>query len=73
MSAEALLREAGKLLPPDLAILLREAHGGMETEWICAAHDEGQTCCVDLMLGPAEVKVYAQAAAAVGGAGIEGV
>jgi len=70
MSAEALLREAGKLLPTDLAMLLREAHDQMEP---CAAHDEGQTCCVDLILGPAEVKVLAQAAAATGGAGIEGV
>jgi hypothetical protein len=72
MSApEEELREIGKLLPPELAADLRAAHD--ELKWDCAALNEGQTCCVDLLLGPAEVKVYAQAAAAVGGAGIEGV
>ena len=68
MSAPEELRAIGKLLPSELAADLRNAHD----ESGCMAR-EGQTCCVDLMLGPAEVKVYAQAAAAVGGAGIEGV
>lgn len=65
------LRELGKLLPVALGDKLRRVHEGLG--FGCCAKDEGQTCCMDLMLGPSDVKVYAQAAAAAGGAGIEGV
>lgn len=68
---EEKLREIGKRMPPELAAELRQAHD--ELGWGCGAQAEDGRCCVDLMLGPAEVKVFAQAAAAVGGAGIEGI
>ena len=59
-----MLRDLGAALPVKVAARLRSIH---------KEHGSAPCKCVDLILGPAEVKVYAQAAAAVGGAGIEGV
>lgn len=64
------LREIGQRIQPELAAELRQTHE--EMGWGCEARSEGGWCCVDFILGPAEVSVNAQAAAAVGGTGIEG-
>jgi hypothetical protein len=49
-------------LPPGLAGKLRAAHDA--TGFLCAAHDNGQECCLDYLLGPAAVAVRAGLATA---------
>lgn len=44
------LVEIGRRLDVDLLAELRAVHQG-ELKWHCAAHSEGQNCCVDFITG----------------------
>lgn len=45
------LREAAALIPPSVLSKLDTTHSrGNPGYWLCVAHDEGQTCCVDILL-----------------------